>query len=280
MLLGLCLIAVPIEVRAGERVIYSFEQLTENSGRVTLSFYDSKNTDNIQITGYSVINKNQVKVSYVTGINATRNDNTIKIINPIIEFPLKIFLEEGQNTRIKITDLPKDTALRDHILHLYDRGVINGYPDGSFKPNNNITRQEVTTLITLAANYAYDENAVTTFSDVPTKYWATKFIVTLSKKGILVGTGSNKFEPKKNITIGEIITIIDKTFDINLDAKQAFEVPVKSHWSNTFYTSLMQKGLILRADAYVMPYNPTKLATRGEVATLISRALENLHIIR
>lgn len=281
--LAICLITLTIthKVEAGERVVYSFQQLSEHSGKVTLSFYNKNIKDKIQITGYTIIDNNysKIKVSYVTGDDAKIHSNTLHIYNPNIQFPLKIFIEEAKSNDVKLTDLPKDQELRDHILHLYDRGIVNGRPDQSFGPEDHIIRAEVATLITLAANYPMGNTLVSPFPDVKADYWATKYILPLTQRGILVGNEKGEFRPEANIDIGSIIKIIDATFQIQIDPQQVFETPAKANWSNSFYISLMKKGLVNKTDSFVLPYNPSKLATKGEVATLISRALEQIHTV-
>ena len=74
--------------------------------------------------------------------------------------------------------------------------IIGGYPDGSFKPEGNITRAEVTKMICVALNGGKEPNLATnatpTFSDVrgTTAAWAEKYIESCVAQGIVSGVGA------------------------------------------------------------------------------------------
>ena len=85
--------------------------------------------------------------------------------------------------------------------------IIGGYPDGSFKPEGNITRAEVTKMICVALNGGKEPNLATnatpTFSDVRTNAnsaWAEKYIESCASQGIVSGVGGGKFAPAGNVT--------------------------------------------------------------------------------
>ena len=85
--------------------------------------------------------------------------------------------------------------------------IIGGYPDGSFKPEGNITRAEVTKMICVALNGGKEPNLATnatpTFSDVRTNAnsaWAEKYIESCYAQGIVSGVGGGKFAPAGNVT--------------------------------------------------------------------------------
>ena len=85
--------------------------------------------------------------------------------------------------------------------------IVSGYPDGSFKPEGNITRAEFCKMICVMLNGgtapATATNATPTFSDVRTSAnasWAEGFIEYCYAKGIVSGVGNGKFNPNGNIT--------------------------------------------------------------------------------
>ena len=85
--------------------------------------------------------------------------------------------------------------------------IIGGYPDGSFKPEGNITRAEVTKMICVALNGgknpAVSTNTTPTFSDVRNNAnaaWAEGYIESCAAQGIVSGVGAGKFAPAGNVT--------------------------------------------------------------------------------
>ncbi|MFP4697369.1 MAG: S-layer homology domain-containing protein [Eubacteriales bacterium] len=264
------------KLMAEQRVIYDFEQISDNGGYVILKWYDEDETKSIQITGYSIINENKVEVSYRIG-NDVVESNKMFIKNDKIKFPLKIVVKEQKNNTSKLLDLPKNVEKKDHIIHLYDRGVISGYPDKTFRGDEKVTREEFATMVVRAANYEIEQNLESTFYDVNDSDWAKDYIITLAEKKILVGRGNGEFSPKDDITISEVIAVIDRTFRVLNGTEQNVEYPIKEHWSNDNYVSLYQKGIIKEEDLFSKPYTPNKKATREECAILLSRVLEQIY---
>ena len=87
---------------------------------------------------------------------------------------------------------------------LTDAGVIGGYPDGSFRPQGNVTRAEMAKMIcyallgkTMAEQLPASREI---FSDVPTDFWAAKYIQYCYSQGIVGGHGDGTFAPNDNVT--------------------------------------------------------------------------------
>lgn len=95
------------------------------------------------------------------------------------------------------------------INKLVNFGIINGYTDGTFKPENNITRAEFSKLIIFATGYNYTEYEISDdFIDVTDSHWAKDYIYISKKLGIVNGTSDTTFEPEGNITYEEAIKMI------------------------------------------------------------------------
>ena len=277
IILVLMLILSTVNVLASNRVIYKFQPISNNSGNITLQWRDNTSNVPIQITGYVVLDKNNIEVRYSTGSHIENRSNLF-IISNNIEFPIKIRLVENQNQKETLIDLPNNKDVANHILHLYDRGVVSGYPDNTFRPNQFVTREEFATMIVNAGNFPINESTPSPFSDVKNTDWSKKFIVTLASRGILSGRGNGIFAPKDHITIGEVIAVIDRTFTVS-NIQPIFEKPVGNHFTITQgnYTSLIRQGVIRKEDIFSNPYTPNKKATREECAVLISRVLEQIY---
>ncbi|MFH1576058.1 MAG: S-layer homology domain-containing protein, partial [Candidatus Margulisiibacteriota bacterium] len=77
--------------------------------------------------------------------------------------------------------------------------VITGYPDGTFKPEGNITRAEMCTLI-MKSQGVTGAGRMTVFPDVQERHWASAYIAEASKQEIVLGYPDGTFKPKDNIT--------------------------------------------------------------------------------
>lgn len=91
------------------------------------------------------------------------------------------------------------------------KNVIHGYPDGTFKPNETITRAQLAKMIVEAYDLKENINADVKFIDMPENY--ASYIKTLGSLGIVVGPVQNEFRPLESVTRLQIAAIIHRTED-------------------------------------------------------------------
>jgi len=154
---------------------------------------------------------------------------------------------------------------------------VIGYPDGTVRPNDNITRAEVTTIFfrllkdEVRAENLIDENI---FDDVNAEDWHNLAISTMAKLGIVNGRASNMFAPDEFITRAEFTTICARFEDLEVESNNNF-TDIDEHWA---------KANILEAAAYGWiegyednTFRPDEYITRAEAMTLINRVLNRVH---
>lgn len=104
-----------------------------------------------------------------------------------------------------------DTELNLIASSLESMGVVNGYSDGSFSPNETLTRAQFAKLAVLAAG---KESELTTssnqssFSDVSSSHWAVGYINIAQKYGYINGIGDGTFAPEAGVTLGQAVTVV------------------------------------------------------------------------
>ena len=122
----------------------------------------------------------------------------------------------------------------DAVAYLEHYKILAGYPDGTFRPNDFISRAE---FAKIAAVFAGLSNTVTlTFPDVPTSHWAAGYILSAADKGWVTGFPDGTFRPEDKITRVQVVTIINRMMersiekeDIPATALKFPDVP-ESHW--------------------------------------------------
>ncbi|GGG84323.1 hypothetical protein GCM10010918_47680 [Paenibacillus radicis (ex Gao et al. 2016)] len=152
------------------------------------------------------------------------------------------------------------------IEELVALGIINGYADGSFKPDNNITRAELAKIVVSATGgasaAALMQNVKPQFKDVKVNEWYTGFINVAATKGYIFGdAGTGKFRPNDNIKFEEVVAIIIRALgynDKNLLGSWPYNVLVKAEDIELF------KNVDIK---------PGTLATRAVVAQVTSNGL-------
>lgn len=165
-------------------------------------------------------------------------------------------------------DLPWLTD--DHVNY------IMGYPDGTVRPDQSITRAEVATifyrLLTEEAR-AQIWSSDNIYPDVKSEDWFYIAICTLTKGGILKGYPDGSFRPDRPITRAELATIItrfDSQFGV-LKVTENFE-DVSGHWSEYYVEFSATRGYVLGyPDGTFRPDQPI---TRAETVTMVNRCLD------
>ena len=113
------------------------------------------------------------------------------------------------------TDVPADAWYNNAVSTLSNAGIIDGYEDGTFKPDGNITRAEFATIAVRFFEATYDGGDL--FSDIA-GHWAQDYINEAANAGIVDGYPDGTFRPQQYITRAEAMTMVNRTIDRHPDA--------------------------------------------------------------
>src|SRR5699024_11192694 len=109
---------------------------------------------------------------------------------------------------------------REKIQYLLDEDIVEGYPDGEFKPNRAVTRAEFSRIINGALEFT--EHGDVSFRDVSVGDWYYEDVVIAVGAGYLDGYTDNTVKPNNNITREEAATMIGRALAIEqLDEQSA-----------------------------------------------------------
>jgi len=138
------------------------------------------------------------------------------------------------------TDVVGDEWYGKAIGILTHYGIIEGYPDGSFKPLQPITRKEFAAVVSRFDNL--EESLFNPYTDLDPNDWAYKYIISATAKGWFIGHGG-RFRPDANLTRAEMVTAINRILrrrilitDIPADVHKFFDLD-ESHWA---YADIME----------------------------------------
>ncbi len=153
---------------------------------------------------------------------------------------------------------------------------VMGYPDGTVRPNDNITRAEVTAIFfrVLKASVR-DANLVETndFTDIEATAWFNTAISTMAKLGIVNGRDTNEFDPNAFITRAEFAAICARFDDCEYEAVEAF-TDVAGHWAAEEISKAAAYGWIRGYEDGT--FKPEQNITRAEAMTMINRVLNRI----
>jgi hypothetical protein len=132
------------------------------------------------------------------------------------------------------SDVDYNDWFRQSVAYLAHYKIIQGYPDGTFKPNNSITRAEFATMIS-----GFAELNIVSFNKFPDveDHWAVGYINSAAEGGWVSGYPDGTFRPEDFITRAEVISVINrmrdrriKTSDIP-DWAPGYDDLTRSHWA-------------------------------------------------
>lgn len=109
----------------------------------------------------------------------------------------------------RFTDVISGSAQANALAKLHDRGLLNGYADGSYCPQEKITRVEFC-VIASALTKDTSKAGGQSFRDVPDNHWAYDMIAGMAAQGILEGYGDGTFRPEEPITHQQATLILQR----------------------------------------------------------------------
>lgn len=172
-------------------------------------------------------------------------------------------------------DLPKvsfhDIAghwAKEMIEEIASQGIITGYSDDSFRPNEFIQRQHVALLFYRAFEFEPTRN-VLTFSDVTANHPYYEAITTLQQAGIVDGS-QGKFNPNALMTRAQLAKVVTLALKIELGGSSTFQDVPPTHWSYAYIAALAELEIVIGDNGKFKPDEPV---TRAQFVAILYRAL-------
>jgi hypothetical protein len=161
--------------------------------------------------------------------------------------------------------------------------LLSGYPDGTFRPEQTITRAEFCAMVAAALNLSGTDGD-TGFSDVPSDAWYAPALAAMLQKGFLSGYGDGTFHPGSTITYEEMVCVLSNVAAwTNMDIDNNQKVALSSQDQNTFqqYSTWAQIPArnLTQLHALVGDTLPQENGTRQVAAALLCATLEGTHMI-
>lgn len=108
------------------------------------------------------------------------------------------------------TDVASGAWYNNAVSTLTRAGILDGYEDGSFRPNASITRAEFTKIAVSFFKHAGGASS-NPFNDVPDSAWYAEFVKAAAELGLIDGYEDGTFRPNAPITRAEACTIVNRT---------------------------------------------------------------------
>ena len=156
------------------------------------------------------------------------------------------------------SDVKADTYVSEAVSVLTGLDILEGYEDGTFKPEGTITRAEMAKIICKVLGYDHMGQNKTPFNDVEPKHWAAGYINTAYDLGIINGYGDGNFGPEDTITYEQAVKMLVGALGYEKKAQSMGGYPT---------------GYMMVANQEGITSNTSNVSNRGTVAVLTYNAL-------
>lgn len=172
------------------------------------------------------------------------------------------------------TDLNSDDHGYVAINFLKENDVVRGYPDGTFKPDNDVSRVESLKFIYEGLNKPVKLNNILEFADTDSKAWYARYVAAAQREGIVKGYAGNLFKPANDVTHAEFLKMLMEAAGYNIGnyqprIKPFADVSTKAWYSG--YVAVAKEKNLLNTSSNL--FEPDQPMTRREVAELLYKAI-------
>lgn len=212
-------------------------------------------------------------------------DNSFSAEVPVDAFGKKLVLVEVSDTAgdyrkeevrlVRLTsfaDVPDGYWAKQPIENNATVGLIEGYPDQTFRPENPVTRAELATLLVRAKGIKIPEGSANkVFKDVKPDFWAAKYIEIAQNEGLIKGYPDRTFRPNNKISKVEGIVVMARFDQLRLaeiDAKPFWDVP-SNHWAVKHIQAAKDAGMLKFAERNRL--RPKEALVRAESVDMLGK---------
>jgi len=177
---------------------------------------------------------------------------------------------------------------KNYVEALANKLLVEGYEDGSFGPDRNITRAEFATIIVRALGLSSKTAAAANFTDVTANDWFANAVAIAAEAGIVKGYEDGSFQANKSITREELAAMVVRASafagtDVSVEASEVAAILAKFSdvdsivWANAEVAAAVNAGIV---EGYEnSTFRGTNTATRAEAAAMVQRFLANADLI-
>ena len=171
----------------------------------------------------------------------------------------------------------------DAVSEMASRGIVKGYEDGSFHPDESIKRAEFCQMIANAFDYQRSASVPHPFSDVGEGDWYYDAVNALYGRGIVAGTSADRFDPDENITREQMAVILHHTAldrELSMDSLREYvtfsDDQAVSGYARKAIEAMYKAEFISgvkNAETEGYRFEPQQNATRAEAVSVVLKLL-------
>jgi len=208
------------------------------------------------------VGKSKIKLSYGEKVKYSDWFEVSKSVAPEVEVGLTSF-----------TDVPESHSNYEAITYLAENGVISGYPDGTFKPEEVVTRAEALKFVLEGINAQIEESNLP-YNDVSDSAWYYKYVSTAHLRSIVAGYDDGNFKASNVVSKAEFFKILFSAMDVDIPSrvnKDPFVDVDNNDWFAPYFEYAKDENII---DSKLRAWPSTGMK-RADVAEAMWRVMAN-----
>ncbi|MFH1284541.1 MAG: S-layer homology domain-containing protein [Candidatus Peregrinibacteria bacterium] len=193
-------------------------------------------------------------------------------------------IEISDSYKKKFPDVPETSWFFDYVMAGQDAGIINGYPDGTFRPADNVNMAEFLKMVMLAAKITLpDEVQSDIFVDVPMSAWYAPHAFYAREHNIILPDEYGYIHPEQPVARGDVAEIIYRTIIVNENDGDPYplytnwpyydgtDIPFKMKYDSGKWEVIERSGevVFLRRDSEFMQFSPARLYPNSAVVRVV-----------
>ena len=143
------------------------------------------------------------------------------------------------------SDLSRSNPYFNYIKYLSQRGIVAGFPDGSFRPEESVSRAEAAVMLAKAMGLEAGPAGETSFHDVGKNHWAAAYIESCAKAGYMEGYPDGSFHPDEILSRAQGISLVLglSRQDMSQASLPQIEDVSPEHWAARYIATGLAAGM-------------------------------------
>jgi uncharacterized repeat protein (TIGR02543 family) len=183
----------------------------------------------------------------------------------------KLLIPAGAEGKIRIEPIWELKYIVNRDDHV---GYVQGYTDGTFKPEKTLTRAEIATVLyRLTTDATKTAPLAKSFTDVPNGKWYTQEVNYIASIGVATGYSDGTFKPEQNITRAELTVLVSRWLAVQRGGATGspFSDLAQNHWAYAEILAFVGNGWVKGYENGT--FKPDQSVTRAEFVTILNRVL-------
>lgn len=244
------------------------------NGNPTPGFYGNGTLEIDLVQGSGIFSKDKLdSKNFATGIAEIsftgENDDPV-----IIRVTYGTKVVESDTLVAKLfSDLSESDEYYGAVSYLFRKGTVEGYPDGTFKPTNTVSRIEALKFIFSGLDQSVQTGLTARFNDTQSGLWYSDYLATAYSLGVVQGYLDGSFRPTQGVNRVEFAKILFSTVDLPIDPVVTVDPYVDVNNLSWYapYVAYAKENNIFPVDGQY--FNPSAPMSRIEVAEVIYRMI-------